>query len=98
MQYDNLSQVQCKATTFGNKFFGCIRQVVLYTMQVVLNVKEPFRTIGSGRNREVVALYKWPLVQVPLYAQLQDETVDSHYIVCGSLHVHHKPTFNNHFY
>ena len=26
-----------------------------------------FRTTGSGHNREVVALYWWPLVQVPLY-------------------------------
>ena len=33
-------------------------------MQVVLNVKG---TTGSGHNREVVALYRWPLVQVPLY-------------------------------
>ena len=30
-------------------------------MQVVLNVKGLFRTTGSGHNREVVALYKWPL-------------------------------------
>ena len=36
-------------------------------MQVVLNVKGLSRTTGSGRNREMVALYKWPLVQVPLY-------------------------------
>ena len=36
-------------------------------MQVVLNVKGLFRTTGSGHNREVVALYRWPLVQVPLY-------------------------------
>ena len=36
-------------------------------MQVVLNVKESFRTTESGHNREVVALYRWPLVQVPLY-------------------------------
>ena len=37
-------------------------------MQVVLNVKGSliFRTTGSGHNREVVALYRWPLVQVPL--------------------------------
>ena len=36
-------------------------------MQVVLNVKGSFRTTESGHNREVVALYRWPLVQVPLY-------------------------------
>ena len=36
-------------------------------MQVVLNVKGSFRTTGSSHNREVVALYRWPLVQVPLY-------------------------------
>ena len=36
-------------------------------MQVVLNVKGSFRTTGSGHNREVVALYRWPLGQVPLY-------------------------------
>ena len=36
-------------------------------MQVVLNVKGSSRTTGSGCNREVVALYRWPLVQVPLY-------------------------------
>ena len=36
-------------------------------MQVVLNVKESYyRTTGSGHNREVVALYRWPLEQVPL--------------------------------
>ena len=40
-------------------------------MQVVLNIKGSFRTTGSGHNREVVALYRWPLVQVPiLSAQL----------------------------
>ena len=31
-------------------------------MQVVLNVKGSFRTTGSGHNKEVVALYRWPLV------------------------------------
>ena len=31
------------------------------------NVKGSFRTTGSGHNREVVALYRWPPVQVPLY-------------------------------
>ena len=35
-------------------------------MQVVLNVKESSRTTGSSHNREVVALYRWPLGQVPL--------------------------------
>ena len=35
-------------------------------MQVVLNVKWPFRTTGSGHDREVVALSRWSLVQVPL--------------------------------
>ena len=35
-------------------------------MQVVLNVKGSFRTTGSGHNREVVAVYRWPLGQVPL--------------------------------
>ena len=35
-------------------------------MQVVLNVKGSSRTTGSGHNREVVALYRWPLEQVPL--------------------------------
>ena len=35
-------------------------------MQVVLNVKGSSRTTGSGHNREVVALYRWSLVQVPL--------------------------------
>ena len=38
-------------------------------MQVVLNVNESFRTTGSGHNREVVALYRWPLEQAPLYEQ-----------------------------
>ena len=33
-------------------------------MQVV---KQLSRTTGSGHNREVVALYRWPLGQVPLY-------------------------------
>ena len=36
-------------------------------MQVVLNVDGSIRTIGRGHDREVVALYRWPLVQVPLY-------------------------------
>ena len=36
-------------------------------MQVVLNVKGSFRMIGSGHNREVVVLYRRPLVQVALY-------------------------------
>ena len=36
-------------------------------MQVALNEKGSFRTTGSGHNREVVALYRWPLVQAPLY-------------------------------
>ena len=36
-------------------------------MQVVLNVKGSSRTTGSGHNREVVTLYRWPLVQVPPY-------------------------------
>ena len=31
-------------------------------MQVVLNVKGSFRTTGSGHNKDVVALYRWPLV------------------------------------
>ena len=35
-------------------------------MQVVLNVKGSSRTTGSGHNREMVALYRCPLVQVPL--------------------------------
>ena len=40
-------------------------------MQVVLNVKGSSRTTGSGHNREpVVALYRCPLVQVPLYFSL----------------------------
>ena len=30
-------------------------------MQVVLNVKGSFRTTENGHNREVVALYRWPL-------------------------------------
>ena len=33
-------------------------------MQVVTNVNGSFRTVGH--NREVVALYRWPLVQIPL--------------------------------
>ena len=37
-------------------------------MQVVLNVKGSFRTAESGHNGEVVALYRWPLGQVPLYS------------------------------
>ena len=36
-------------------------------MQVVLNVEGSSRTTGRGHNREVVTLYRWPLVQVPLY-------------------------------
>ena len=36
-------------------------------MQVVLNVKGSFRTTENGHNREEVALYRWSLVQVPLY-------------------------------
>ena len=39
-------------------------------MQVVLNVKESSRSTESGHNREVVALYRWPLVQVPLYHKI----------------------------
>ena len=35
-------------------------------MQVVLNVKGSFRTTGSGHIREVAALYRWSLEQVPL--------------------------------
>ena len=30
--------------------------------------KRSFRTTGGGHNREVVALYRWPLEQVPLYS------------------------------
>ena len=37
-------------------------------MQVVLNVKGSFRTTGSSYNGKVVALYRWPLEQVPLYS------------------------------
>ena len=37
-------------------------------MQVVLNIKGSFRTTGGGHNREVVALYRWPIEQVPLYS------------------------------
>ena len=37
-------------------------------MQVVLNVKGSFRTTGGGHNREVIALYRWLLEQVPLYS------------------------------
>ena len=44
-------------------------------MQVVLNVKESSRTTGSGHNREVVALYRWPLVQVPLYMYVGTQKV-----------------------
>ena len=40
-------------------------------MQVVLNVKGSFRITGSGHNREMVALYRWPLELVPLYTVLQ---------------------------
>ena len=54
-----------KATTYGTKIIDYIRKVVL--LQVVLNIKGSFRTTGSGHNREVVALYRWPLEQVPLY-------------------------------
>ena len=36
-------------------------------MQAVLNVEWSFRTTKSGHNKEVVALYRWTLVQVPLY-------------------------------
>ena len=36
-------------------------------MQVILNVIGSFRTAGSSHNKEVVALYRWPLEQVPLY-------------------------------
>ena len=35
-------------------------------MQIVLNIKGSFTNTGSGHNREVVALYRWPLEQVPL--------------------------------
>ena len=35
-------------------------------MQVVLNLIGSSRTTESGHNREVVALYRWPLGQVPL--------------------------------
>ena len=35
-------------------------------MQVVLNIKGSFRTTESGHNREVVAIYRWPLEQAPL--------------------------------
>ena len=35
-------------------------------MQVVLDVKGSFRTARSGHNREMVALYRWLLGQVPL--------------------------------
>ena len=39
-------------------------------MQVALNVKGSFRTTRSGHNREVVALYRWPLVQAPLTVRI----------------------------
>ena len=45
-------------------------------MQVVLNVKGSFRTAESGHNREVVALYRWPLGQVPLYCTHLGKEVD----------------------
>ena len=50
-------------------------------MQVVLNVKGSFRTTGSGHNREVVALYRWSLVQVPLYQHL-GSIVPLHVFLC----------------
>ena len=60
------------ATTFGTKIIDCIRHASGLTMQVVLNVKGPFRTTGSGHNREAVALIIQAagatIVQVPLYA------------------------------
>ena len=31
------------------------------------DVNRSFRTTGSGYNGKVVALYRWPLEQVPLY-------------------------------
>ena len=36
-------------------------------MQVVLNVKGSSRTIGSGHNREVAALYRWPQINRRYY-------------------------------
>ena len=53
-------------------------------MQVVQNVKGSFRTTGSGHNREVVALYRWPLGQVPLYKNKNTTTC----------HMHHYPLHN----
>ena len=49
-------------------------------MQVVLNVKGSSRTTGSGHNREMVALYRWSLVQVPLYYTFQELTCVEHLI------------------
>ena len=53
-------------------------------MQVVLNVKVSFRTTGSGHNREVVALYRWSLEQVPLYHvnKVQSFATNFHLIMC----------------
>ena len=53
-------------------------------MQVVLNVKGSFRTTGGGHNREVVALYKWPLVQVPLSSNTPQSRSSRVYILLRS--------------
>ena len=55
-----------KRPPLGPKLLAALDRCQGLTMQVVLNVKGSFRTTGSGHNREVVALYRWPLVQVPL--------------------------------
>ena len=54
-----------KATTFGTKILAALDRRYYYAGSN--ECKRSFRTTESGHNREVVALHRWPLVQVPLY-------------------------------
>ena len=55
-----------KRPPLGPKLLAALDWWSMQAMQVVLNVEGSIRTIGRGRDREVFALYRWPLVQVPL--------------------------------
>ena len=54
-----------KATTLGPNFLAALDRWSYYAGST--EYKRVSRTTGSGHNREVVALYRWSLGQVPLY-------------------------------
>ena len=59
-----------KRPPLGPKLLAALDMWSYYTGSTECDLKESFRTTESGHNREVVALYRWLLEQVPLYLQV----------------------------